>query len=144
MSEAIIRGYRDEDYEQVKDLYRQSDLYGGQFDEARDGREMMAAEVDHDPEAILVYEDDMAITGTVSLIITHRMATLFRFAVQDHDMEVARALYEKSTSILLDRGYSQVQVYSPFGDPLLGPRYEQLGMNRGGTYTCFWQNLGSE
>lgn len=139
MAESNIRGYVDADYDQIRALYAQSEIYGGQFDDARDGREMLAAEVEHDPEAILIYEEDMAIAGTVSLIVTQRMAMLFRFAVRGNDQEVAAALYGHAAEILHDRGYPQVLVYSPVGNAALDARYVRLGMNKGGDYTCYWQ-----
>lgn len=77
-----IRPYSLEDYGQVIDLYRQTDLYGGQFDENCDSKERLRKRVEADPDAILVAEQEGEIVGTVSLIEDGRVAWLFRFAVQ--------------------------------------------------------------
>ncbi len=138
-----IRNYHLEDYEAVKDLYLQSELYGGQFDEARDSREKLLTVTKNDPQSILVYEDDGKIIGTVSLIENGRVAWLFRFAVEKRPEEkiVAERLYLAACDILASRGHSEVLVYTPYQNADLDYRYAGLGMNKGGAYTCFWQAL---
>lgn len=137
----MIRAYKDSDYDQLIELYRHSEWYGGQLDEARDSKEKLANLIAKDPEAILVYEDDRRITGTVSLIENGRVAWLFRFAVKDNDVNVSKGLYAKAAEILGSRGHSQVLVYSASGDEPLNSRYQNLGMNKGGDYTAFWSNI---
>lgn len=51
-----VRGYTDNDYEAVVELYKNSDLYGGQFDEDRDSRQRLARQILTDSKSILVCE----------------------------------------------------------------------------------------
>jgi hypothetical protein len=138
-----VRHYTTRDYEAVKNLYMQGDLYGGQFDPARDSDDRLATVIHADPEAILVCEKDGKTIGTVSLIEEGRVAWLFRFAVEkgDNENDAAKALYDTACGTLKSRGHSQVQVYTPMDDTRLEQRYRDLGLNKGQAYTCFWQDL---
>ncbi|MFZ2126509.1 MAG: GNAT family N-acetyltransferase [Candidatus Microsaccharimonas sp.] len=133
-----IRNYAPSDYGQLKTLYLDSSFYGGQFDEARDSEERLR-KIGHD--SILVAEDNGMIFGTVSLIDDGRVAWLFRFAVKDNDLKVARALKEKAIEVLKSRGHTQVLVYSPIDNKQLDRRYLDLGFNKGGDYTAYWQEV---
>src|SRR3989344_8441108 len=135
------RPYNPSDYESVTALYKQSELYGGQFDENRDSEERLTKKISDDSEAILVVEEDGKIVGTVSLIEDGRVAWLFRFAVAkgNNEQEIAQALYNRAVEILKSRGHKQVLVYSPTGDDFLAQRYESFGLTKGNEYTCYWK-----
>lgn len=137
----MIRSYREDDYEQLKKLYEHHEWYGGVFDEARDGRERLARKIADDPEAILVYEQDGEIVGTISIIEDGRVAWLYRFVVRNFDPAISRQLYERAITVLKARGHQEVLVYSSAGDHQLDEHYESLGMARGSDYTCFWKKL---
>ena len=128
-----IRNYKTEDYSQVTELYKDSSLFGGQFDPDRDVEDRLASRVKTDPQSILVCDVDNEIVGTVSLIEDKRVAWLFRFAVQKGKDEVraTKSLYDKAISILKERGHKQVLVYSPVGNETLDNRYLKLGFNKG-------------
>lgn len=138
-----VRNYRSDDYQAIKALYLQSGLYGGQFDVARDSEERLAAVTKADPQSILVYEERGKILGTVSLIENGRVAWLFRFAVEktSAEKEILKTLYEAACDVLRSRGHDEVLVYSPLDNESLDQRYADLGMNKGGAYSCFWQSL---
>lgn len=137
----VIRSYRDTDYEQLKALTGHREWYGGQFDEARDGRTRLEQKVTQDPESILVFEQGGELLGTISLIDDSRVAMLFRFIVKDHDQQVAEALYGHAVATLKARGHRQVLVYSSPDDKNLDERYKHLGMHTGGLYRCYWDGL---
>lgn len=137
----MIRSYLEQDYEKLKSLYLHPEWYGGVFDEARDGRERLAAKIAEDPQAILVYERDNELLGTISIIEDGRVAWLYRFVVGDFEPEITRELYDAATKILKERGHSEVLVYTPVGDKNLDARYDSLGMTKGGDYTCFYKEL---
>ncbi len=136
-----VRNYTDGDYEGLKGLYQHSEWYGGVFDEARDGRERLARKIADDPQAILVYEKDGKLVGTISVIEDGRVAWLYRFVVKDHDKAVAAELYAATTANLKARGHNEVLVYTPADDDLLAERYDELGMTRGGNYTCYYKDI---
>ena len=142
-SELHVRNYRSSDYERIKELYLQGDLYGGQFDAARDSKERLSSCVHSDPQSILVCEKEGKIIGTVSLIEQGRVAWLYRFAVNktEFEAEATKQLYDAACEILKSRNHTQVLIYSPINETQLENRYLDLGMNRGSAYTCFWQEL---
>ncbi len=137
----MIRSYRDSDYPQLKELYEHSEWYGGVFDEARDGRKRLKAMIKRDPGAILVYDYDGTIKGTISLIDDGRVAMLYRFVVPANKMKIARALYDAATACLKSRGHTQILVYSAANNVDLDKRYVSLGMHRGGTYLSYWVDI---
>ena|SRR5438105_14825788 len=137
----MTRTYQDLDYGRLKELYLHSEWFGGQFDEARDGREKLAKITAKDPEAIIVYEEKDQLLGTISLIEDGRVAWLFRFAVKGNDRKVAGELYNKAVEILKSRGHTQVLVYSPVGATDLDKRYKLLGMTRGNNFTAYWADI---
>lgn len=138
-----IRPYTPTDYDQIIALYKQSDLYGGQFDEDRDSAERLQKRIEVDADAILVAEYNGKIVGTISLIEDGRVAWLFRFAVThgEHEHEVTNSLYREAVKTLKQKGHNQVLVYSPAGNAALDSRYMSLGFQRGGDYTCFWRDI---
>jgi len=137
----VIRSYLDADYGKLKEMYQHREWYGGVFDEARDGRERLAQKIADDPEAILVYEENGELVGTISIIEDGRVAMLLRFVVKDNDAKISEELYEKTVKILKSRGHSQLLVYSEAGNSELDNRYISLGLTKGNNYTCFWTNL---
>lgn len=137
----MIRSYADNFYDELKLLYSKVEWYGGVFDEARDGRERLAQKIADDPQAILIYERDGELLGTISIIEDGRVAWLYRFVVKDFDPEITKELYDAAAKILKERGHSAVLVYTPVGDKNLDARYDFLGMTKGGDYTCFYKEL---
>ena len=138
-----VRRYMSEDYPAVVRLYKNSDTFGGQFDEHRDSEKILFEQCQIDPDAILVAEADTHVAGTVSLIQNHRVAWLFRFAVEqgEHASMIEQALCDHASTILQDRGHKEVLVYSPTEHSELSKRYSKLNFLQGGTYTCFWRTL---
>ncbi len=139
----IIRPFEDADYSELKALYKQGHLYGGQFDEDRDSLKRLQNITSRHPHAVLMAEIDGHIVGTVSLIEDERVAWLFRFAVikTEQEKEIALALYNKAKEVLLSRGHHQVLVYTDANEAQLKQRYRELGMHEGHDYTCFWMGL---
>ena len=140
-----IRNYNPNDYEQVAALYKQTDLFGGQFDEARDSADRLAKLVTSKPDAILVAESDEAgkIIGTVTLFEDGRSAWLYRFAVEKGEQEVAvtKMLWDKAKATLNQKGHTQVLVYAPVGDKGFEQRYTQLDFKKGNDFTAYWQDI---
>lgn len=139
-----VRSYIDSDYEKVSELYKNSELYGGQFDDNRDSRDKLESKIKDDLQSILVCEFEGKILGTVSLIEDGRVAWLFRFAVLSGETqeEVTKTLFEKASEILKSRGHNQVLVYSPVGNKDLDSRYlDTLNFEKGSDFTCFWKDL---
>lgn len=135
-----LRSYRDDDYEQLKDLTEHSEWYGGKFDEARDGRERLRQKITQDPTSIFVFQQGKHVVGTISIIDDGRVGMLFRFIVKDNDEAVARALYDRAVAELRARGHEQILVYTT-KDKALKDRYKKLGMHEGGSYICYWSEI---
>lgn len=148
----IIRPYIPDDYDAVKSLYMQPELYGGVFDEERDSAARLKSRVESDPDAIIVAVKDSCIIGTVSLIEDGRVAWLYRFCVPTtivdasgvtvlfNESEVADTLCKHALDSLKAKGHKEVLVYTS-QDKLLHKRYQQLGFTQGSEYTCFWKQI---
>lgn len=138
-----IRPYQPStDYPWIKALYIDNSTYGGQYDDARDAPEKLAALVATDMHKILIAEIQEQIVGTVTLFEDGRAAWLYRFAVQaDHEQETAQVLYDRAVTILKQQWHSQVLVYASASDKRFAQRYGDLGMHQGGDYTCFWSDI---
>ena len=137
----MIRSYQGSDYEKLKELYQHSEWCGGLFDEARDSQEKLATKIADDPDAILVYEQNGELLGSISLIEDGRVAWFFRFVVKDNNQEIAKELYDNAVTIFKGRGHTQVLVYSPIGNTDLDNRYQSLGMTKGNNFTAYWSDL---
>lgn len=135
-----IRSYKDEDYDNLKQLYLDTNLYGGSFDEFRDGRDTLAKKISQDSEAIIVAEEQGELIGSISIIEDGRVAWLYRFvALKDN---TAEALYEVARETLSKRGHKEVLVYSDPNNDSLTERYTNLlGFNRGNNFVCFWKEI---
>lgn len=141
--EISVRSYVPDDYDKVATLYKQPDLFGGQFDENRDSAARLAEQIAEYPDTILVAEGDGEMVGTVSLIVDKRVAWLFRFCVvpgQQQD-EVAEKLFARAGEVFTEKGHHQVLAYTPAGNETLNDRYDKLGFTHGNDYTCFWKNI---
>jgi hypothetical protein len=66
---------------------------------------------------------------------------LYRFIVSPEKNEIARQLYNEAINTLRERGHDQILVYSAIDNPMLDNRYLELGMTKGGNYTCFWSDI---
>lgn len=135
-----VRRYVDADYEQLKALMEHTELYGGTFDEARDGRDRLQQKIAQDPESILVFQQGSELVGTLSIVDDGRVAMLFRFIVKNHEESVNKALYEHAVATLKARGHEQVLIYSS-KDKAVQARYKKLGMHEGNEYVCYWSEL---
>ena len=139
-----VRNYCEADYEALVTLYSDGSTFGGEYDAARDSIQKIRKVTDGDPEAVLVYEQDGVLLGSISLIEDGRVAWLFRFSVKRTPTQdvVADALYQHAVGILRSRGHTQVLVYSDPQNEHLNTRYHNLQMNEGGLFRCFWKEIG--
>ena len=143
MDESIlVRNYKPEtDYEQVAGLYRDSQTYGGQYDDARDSEKKLKILAKSKPDCLLIAEVGNEIVGTVTILEDSRTAWLFRFAVRkENEEEISKELFSEAKKILKERGHEQVLVFAP-NDGNFDTRYEKIGFTKGNDYTAYWQNL---
>ena len=126
----LVRNYKTGDYESVVALYKDATTYGGQFDEDRDSKERLEKLVSEKPDAVLVAENDRNIVGTITLFEDSRSAWLFRFAVAENSINIARQLYTKAVEILKSKGHKQILVYAPTRSKQFEERYGELGFNK--------------
>ncbi len=137
-----IRIYNSEDYRAIAKLYKNSETFGGQFDELRDAKVRLDELVAKKPEAILVAVENEIIVGTVTLFEDRRSAWLYRFAVlTEFEHEAVEKLGAKAKEILKKWGHSQMLVYAPAKDTHFEKRYKNIGFAKGNDFTAYWQNL---
>jgi len=138
-----VRNYNPEtDYPAIETLLRDTETYGGDFDDARDTKERIDALEASKPGSVLISEVDNEIVGTVTLFEDGRSAWLYRFAVKkEHEEQVTKALWEVANETMKSRGHSQVLVYAPAKNENFRVRYNHLGFNTGNDYTAYRQNI---
>ncbi len=138
-----IRNYNPEtDYPGLRELYENSETYGGIFDEARDSKERVDALETAKPGSVLVAIASDEIVGSATLFEDNRAAWLYRFAVlRSHEVEVISPLYRKAKENMKQRGHSQIIVYAPAGDKFFVERYTDLGFTHGQNYAAYWSNI---
>lgn len=137
-----VRPYIPEDYTAIEALYRDTNTFGGEFDEARDTKERLDKLTARKPESILVAEESGEVVGTVTLFEDGRSAWLYRFAVTpEFEEEATVALQASAKEVLRKWGHTQVLVYAPTGNEKFEKRYTNVGFTKGGDYTAYWQDL---
>lgn len=137
-----ISYYNQEDYEGILELYKNSESFGGQYDDARDTKEKLSTLIQMKIWSILVAKIENKVVGTVTLFEDTRAAWLYRFAVQKEDeLIISKELSQEALNILKERGHSQVLVYAPIDDKHFENRYLKIGFKKGGNYTCYWKNI---
>ncbi len=138
-----VRNYNPEtDYPAIESLLRDTETYGGDFDEARDTKERIDALEASKPGSVLVAEKDNEIVGTVTLFEDGRSAWLYRFAVKkEHEEQATKTLWEIAEETMNARGHTQVLVYAPAKNENFKHRYNNLGFNTGDDYTAYWQDI---
>jgi hypothetical protein len=143
MNTLIIRPYITDDYEKVAELYRETEMPGSRFDMNRDSKQRLQARIEHDPDSILIGEQEGEVVASVSLIEDGRVAWLFRFRVREieGDEEIAAKLLDKAIEVFQGKGHHEVLVYTPVGETKFEQRYLNLGFTKGHDYTCFWKEI---
>ncbi len=138
-----VRSYNSEtDYPTIESLFRNSETYGGEFDDARDTKERIDALESSKPGSVLVAEIDNQIVGTVTLFEDGRSGWLYRFAVEKkYEEQATKLLWGKAQETMKLRGHTQVLVYAPAGNSDFEDRYNKLGFNTGENYTAYWQDV---
>lgn len=138
-----VRNYNPEtDYPTIESLLRNTETYGGEFDEARDTKERIDALEANKPGSVLVAEIDIEIIGTVTLFEDGRSAWLYRFAVKkEHEEQSTKFLWIKAQEEMRLRGHTQVLVYAPAKNLDFEKRYSKLGFNTGNDFTAYWQDI---
>ena len=139
-----IRPYKPEDYADIINLYKDTEMSGSEFDVNRDGKEKLDRRIANDSASILLAEDNGRLVGSVSLVEDGRVAWLFRFRVREditNESEVATELYESAKKALIERGHHQVLVYTTVEEEKFKKRYKDLGFSQGHDYACFWKDI---
>lgn len=138
-----VRNYNpDSDYPAIELLLRETETYGGDFDEARDTKERIDALEASKPGSVLVSEIDNEIVGTITLFEDGRFAWLYRFAVKkEYEKQATKALWKTAKETMKSRGHTQVLVYAPTRDGGFRDRYNDLGFSTGNDYTAYWQDI---
>ncbi len=139
-SPAHIRAYSSADYEAVKALIMEGNLY---FEE-QDSAEKLEMKISHDPESILVAEVDSQVVGTVFIVEDGGwVAFVFRLVVSKthRGKGIATALLDKATEIIRERGHNDVTVLVDEDDEELQQFYAKKEYERGGNYRWMFKPI---
>ncbi len=137
-----IHYYQPQDYEQLIDLYKQSDQF--KFDEVTDSRENITRKIERDSESILLARENEQLVGSVSIIEDGRIALLFRLvtkASEQKNDEILKVLLQEAESILKKRGYTEVHNTAPLNDMKALTERERIGFQKGDPYMWYWRRI---
>lgn len=109
MEEIIIRQYADSDYEEVKKILEEADM----FDTVMDGRKILKKKIAQDSNSILVAEINKEIVGNVYLINDAWFSGIFRLAVKKEfrKRDIGQTLMQKAEKYLKDEGHPEVMIF---------------------------------
>lgn len=127
-----VRNYSPPDYERVKQLYIDGDLYYEPFDSF----ERLQEKISRDPNSILLALESDKVVGTVSLMEDGRMAFIFRLAVDPEyrNKGIGKALMEEAEKELFKRGYPEINILVEEENMGLQEYYERQGYEEGTAY----------
>lgn len=103
-----IRPYLEKDYEEVKNILVESDI----FDSDMDKNEILKNKIKKDPNSILVAEEN-EIIGCIYIINDEWFGGVFRLAVKEchRGKDVGKQLLEKAEQYLKSKGHSQIMLF---------------------------------
>lgn len=136
-----IRYYQDSEYEQVKSILKEGEL----FDAVWDSRAHLKAKIKKDPASILVAEDDQNIIGCIFIVLDEWMCFLYRLAVKESHRSkgVGSVLLSSAEEQLKKHGIDEVAIFVDESNTNLQQYYEKRGYIKGGIYRCLYKKLQS-
>lgn len=106
--QVAIRSYSTADYEQVKQILVDTEMYY----EPIDSSERLQEKILRDPTSICIAVKSDRVVGTVSLMEDGRMAFIFRLAVnpKDQNKGIGKALRKEAENELFRRGHREINI----------------------------------
>lgn len=139
MSSFAIRPARPEDAPSILELWR----LAGSFPTRTDNEESVCSLIAHDPNAILVAEEDAALTGSLVAAFDGWRGTLFRLAVLPAHRRrgVARKLVAEGERRLRERGAARINLYAIKAETVAIDFWNALGFEPDDRCQRFVKNL---
>ncbi len=139
MQNISIRPYRTDDYESVKRILREGEL----FEPHWDSKEVLEKMIVQYPELILVAEKDGEVVGNVYVIgIWEGM--IFRLAVSKNQRNqgIASSLLNATEEKMKEKGIKEYQLFFNAEDKELERFYQKRGFQGSEKrYRCMWKRL---
>ncbi|MFA7244245.1 MAG: GNAT family N-acetyltransferase [Patescibacteria group bacterium] len=136
------RFYKNEDYESVKSILSEADM----FDEVWDSKQHLAKKIQLEAKGILLAVENKEIIGCIYVNRNPWACFLYRLAVrkQYRKKGAGTLLIETATNMLQEEGVEEVAIYVDSSNEDLQNFYEKRGFIKGGLYRCMYKKLDGE
>lgn len=135
-----VREYKEEDYEGLVSLYKDTATYGGSYDESRDSQYRLLKTSEEGNLIVAVCGE--SISGSMMFLSNAHSFWITRFVLaHKSSSEVAEALLREATKTARNRSHESMIVYTDSADENLHDRYYSLGFNGSSQYQCFWKEV---
>ena len=126
MTKINIRAYRDPDFPQLESVLKATKLYDPNFDQ----RERYKTKIEHDPESIIVAEQDNRILGGIIFIYDPFASSIWHLCVDPlyQGRGTGTELMKQAFSTLQSRGADVIIGYINADDIQLAQFYEKRGV----------------
>jgi ribosomal protein S18 acetylase RimI-like enzyme len=134
-----IRHYTDSDYEAVKQVLQEANLY----DDVWEDRQNLKRKITRDPQSILLAEDGKQVIGCVFIVEDGWNAFIWRLAVRkDHRKKgIGTMLMKKAEDIIKARGIKESSIFVDTKNDPLKEWYQKQDYLKTADYTFLYKKL---
>lgn len=134
-----FRYYEDGDYQKMKDLLIECDLYF----ESTETREHLKEKISRDPRSIIIAEKSGMLIGTVSIVEDGRMPFIFRLGVSKKYRKngLGSDLLKKAELELKEKGYGESFMFVDAKNKELQLYYQNRDYSKGHLYRFMYKKI---
>ncbi len=134
-----IRYYKDSDYEDVKLILKEGDL----FDNTWESRENLKRKIKRDPQSILIAEDNKKVVGCVLIVEDGWNGFIWRLCVKKSNRKqgIGVLLMEKAEEIIKERGIKESSIFVDPKNQDLKDWYNKQKYEKGKDWTFMFKKL---
>jgi N-acetylglutamate synthase len=134
-----INFYKDEFYEEVKEILQEGNLY----DETWETRENLKRKIQRDPESILVAMEEDKIVGCVFIVEDGWNGFIWRLCVKKsyHKKSIGSMLMQKAEEIIKKRGIKEASLFIDPKNDSLKNWYQKQNYVKGSNWDFMYKRL---
>lgn len=137
-----IRYYSDSDYDQVKEVLQESNLY----DEVWEDRKNLKRKIKRDPKSILIAEENNQIIGCVFIVEDGWNAFIWRLSVRKNNRKkgIGLILMKKAEELIKKRGIKEASIFVNSKNNSLKKWYQKQNYSTTSDYTFMYKKLNEK
>ncbi|GEM_PF-1511079 len=134
-----IRYYKDSDYEEIKQVLQEGNLY----DDVWEARQNLKQKIIRDPQSILIAEENNHVIGCVFIVEDGWTAFIWRLSVRKEYRKkgVGLMLMQKAEEIVRTRGIKELSLFADTKNTLLKEWYQKQKYIKTSDYTFMYKKL---